>query len=71
MNYRTIAPLVELWYFKSYLHEASCQSEKQVMAISDWSSGELYGPWASCLQERTYLVTFCVLPFTSTPFENR
>ena len=34
---------------KSNMHESSCKSEKQVMAIWNWSSGELCGPWASVL----------------------
>ena len=42
MDYRTIGPLVN---FKSNVHESSCQSKKnQVMAILNWSSGELCGP---------------------------
>ena len=43
----TIGPLVELCNFKSNMHESSCQSKKQVMAIMNWSSGERCGPWAS------------------------
>ena len=31
------------------MHESSCQSKKQVMAIMNWTTGELCGPWASCL----------------------
>ena len=34
--------------FKSNMHESLCQFKKQVMAIWNWSSGELCGPWASC-----------------------
>ena len=48
MNYRTIGPLAELCNFKTNMHESSCQSKKQVMAIMNWSSGEHCGPWASC-----------------------
>ena len=48
MKYMTIGPPVELRYFKSNMHKSSCQSQKQVMANWNWSSGELYGPWASC-----------------------
>ena len=45
MNYRTIGPLIELRNFKSNM-----QSQKLVMAIWNWSSGELCDPWASCFK---------------------
>ena len=44
MNYKTIGPLVELCNFKSNMHESSCQSKKQAMAIMNWSSGESHVP---------------------------
>ena len=32
-----------------HMHESSCLFKKQVIAILNWSSGKLCGPWASCL----------------------
>ena len=34
--------------FKCNMHESSCQSKNQVMAIWNCCSGELCGTWASC-----------------------